>query len=253
MGSKTGVINVANVGLTEKSSLWACEELSKAKNKIKVLDISNNNVRVLPHIVSTLSNLKTLNMNRCNNSNAFDIGNLKCLLCLEICDNNIRSLDGYLFPPSLKKLKLTNNILTDLSDSICNLTNLTELNLNSNKIITLVGIGCLISLVELELNDNQISIIPPEVGNLTKLKMIALKRNVLLAYNKNADEYKSLPRELFVCTSLVSINLEGNMNLTKKDVMRFDGVSVFLDRRKKSKDRNLNGGALDDFGLFGLE
>ena len=257
MGSKTGVINIANIGLTEKSSIWACEELTKAKNKIKVFDISNNDIRVLPHIISTFSIMKSLNMNQSNISNAFDISNLRCLVSLEMCGNNISNLSGYLFPTSLKKLKLTNNLLTELNNNFQNLTNLTDLNLSSNKLMSLVGIGCLVSLVELQLDDNKISVIPPEIGQLKKLKTISIERNVLLEFKKNIEdsvlEYQSLPSELFVDTSLVSISLVGNSNLSKKGVMRLEGISVFLDRRKQSKDRNLNGGALDDFTLFGLE
>ena len=42
-------------------------------------------------------------------------------------------------------------------------------------------------------------------------------------------------------------------NLTNKVLLAFDGVDDFLARRQRLKQKNLQGGAMNDFSVFGLE
>ena len=50
----------------------------------------------------------------------------------------------------------------------------------------------------------------------------------------------------------ICLDLFGNP-ITKVDVMKFDGVEVFLERRKLQKDKSFSGGASSDHSLFGLD
>ena len=55
-------------------------------------------------------------------------------------------------------------------------------------------------------------------------------------------------------TSVDTIDLSGNMGtLTKADAMSFEGADVFIQRRKKAKDKSFQGGAMTDFQIFGLD
>ena len=44
----------------------------------------------------------------------------------------------------------------------------------------------------------------------------------------------------------------GNIMLSNHDVMLFDGVGAFLQRKRELKDKSLSGGALVDYNVFGL-
>jgi hypothetical protein len=52
-------------------------------------------------------------------------------------------------------------------------------------------------------------------------------------------------------TVLTVLDLSGNQMLSKAIVMEFKGMGAFIERRKRSLDRNLAGGTLMDSSLFG--
>jgi Leucine-rich repeat (LRR) protein len=250
---KTGVLNISNAQLSNKSSLWESESFLSLATKLKVLDITANELVAVPNQVSSFTGLKTLNIASCQISSGPDMTSLTSLGSLDLAHNRLESGSLFPFPISVKKLKLQHNLFSEFPVSILNLVNLAELNLSSNKLPTIDGIGALIGLVELILDDNFILIVPSEIGNLRKLRVISLERNRLLGYQSQASGLQSLPRELFESTVVISINLKGNLELTKKDLARFEGVDTFMARRKDSKDRNLSGGAMDNFEVFGVE
>jgi hypothetical protein len=47
---------------------------------------------------------------------------------------------------------------------------------------------------------------------------------------------------LFTNTNLDDLNLEGNTKLTKAHVLSMNGIDAFMERRRKSKDKNFKGG-----------
>lgn len=253
---KTGVLNVANAQLSCKSSLWTSDHFLCLSSKLKVLDLSSNDLISVPNQITAFTGLKTLNIANCQIVTGPDITPLTCLISLDLAYNKLGGPTApslFAMPTSIKKLKLHHNLFTEFPVSILNLVNLTELNLSSNQITAIDGIGALLSLVELNLDDNFILIVPSEIGNLSKLRSISLERNRLLGYNTQSGALQCLPKELFELTLVISIKLKGNMELTKKDLSQFEGVETFLTRRKESKDRNLSGGAMDNFEVFGLE
>ena len=95
--------------------------------------------------------------------------------------------------------------------------------------------------------------LPDEISQLTKIKKISLKRNQIKKFSlSKSDHSQSIPSSLFNSTGILNIDLEGNP-LSKTDVMKFDGVESFLERRKSLKNKALSGGGLNDNSLFGLE
>ena len=249
MAAKTGVLNISSQGIKQKSTVWKKLHNECYLSKLKSLDISMNSLTTLPPIVVQLGMLKTLIISKCQLSHLPDMSNLTVLSSLNASNNNIPNDGLDQLPVSLVKLDLSHNRLVAYPPEFYQLTNLTELNLSSNSIVVLDGIGQLVSLVWLKLDDNEITFIPHEVGNLTKLKNISLKNNFI---SKKVDDQQSISAELFTHTSAEEINLQGN-RLTKDDLMKFDGVEAFLNRREKNKNKLLQGGGMLDFSVFGLE
>ena len=155
-------------------------------------------------------------------------------------------------PLSLQQLDIASNHYKELPKSILVLTNLIELNLNSNRIATIIGIGNLINLIDLFLDDNMITELPEEVSQLTKVKKISIKRNKITNISSINSSEQSIPSNLFTSTGILNIDLEGNP-INKSDIMKFNGVESFLERRKSLKNKALLGGGLNDNSLFGLD
>jgi Leucine-rich repeat (LRR) protein len=249
MAAKTGVLNISLQGLKLKSTVWKKLSQDCYKEKLKSLDISGNKLVELPAEVVHLPKLKTLIISKCHLTSLPDITNMEVLSSLNACDNALQNDGTCHLPSSLVKLDLSANRFIAFPTELFNLTSLTELNLSNNAIALLDGIGQLVSLVWLVLDDNQITFIPHEIGNLTKLKHVSLKHNCIA---KKVDDQQSISSELFTHTSAEEINLEGN-KLKREEIMSFEGVEDFIARRKKNKDKLLQGGGLLDLSFFGLE
>jgi Leucine-rich repeat (LRR) protein len=140
-----------------------------------------------------------------------------------------------------------------MPSALFNLINLTALNLTGNRIDSMVGIGSLVSLVNLILDNNRISEIPDEVSELIKLRQISLKNNAIQKKSKINPDRQSFPSDFFKLTSIDTIQLDGNHEIRKSDILDFNGIEFFIERRKKSKEKSLQGGAMTDFDIFGLE
>lgn len=244
MAEKVGVLNISAQGLKHKSSVW-----KRLSDKLKSLDISRNALCTLPVEVTHLPKLKTLIISKCNLSSLPDTTPLISLTSLNASANVLHNDGLEQLPTSLVKMDFSFNMLVSFPMEFINLPLLTELNLSNNAIVVLDGIGQLISLVWLVLDGNEISFIPHEIGNLAKLKRISLKDNSIA---KKIDDQQSISAELFTHTCAEEISLAGNM-LKQDDVLAYDGVEEFVNRRKKNKDKLLQGGGLLDLSLFGLD
>ena len=247
---KTGVLNIADMSLTASSNVWS--KLSSDLH-LKILDISGNDLKELPSEVSaSMVNLKTLHASRCGIQRISGLSALDKLTVLNLDKNDLESDVIRGLPVSLLRLNLSSNHLSAIPISFRSLLSLTELNLSNNRIESLVGIGELVALVSLNLNDNLLTELPDETNRLVKLKQISLKNNRI---SKNAFSYdgQSIPASFLLQTLVDNIDLGGNPGLTKAQVLEFDGIQAFIERRKKSKDKSFQGGAMTDFNLFGLD
>jgi internalin A len=188
-----------------------------ARERWVELDISGNDLTVLPPAIGKLTQLKKLILGKYeydeegdivgtigNNLSALppEIGLLNQLEELEIVSNRLESL-----PPEicqlthLQSLDLARNQLSALPPEICQLTHLQSLNLRINQLSALPPeFGQLTHLQSLNLARNQLSALPPEFGQLTHLQSLDLARNQLSA----------LPPEICQLTHLQSLNLARN-------------------------------------------
>jgi leucine-rich repeat protein SHOC2 len=172
---------------------------------------------------------------------------LNRLTHLKLDHNDLEGHKVGVFPVGLQHLDLSFNHIQNLPANVLNCVILQHLDLNQNRLATIAGIEVLVLLVELILDDNNLTEIPPEISALCKLRHLSLKNNKL----SNA---MPLPPGLFTDTAVLNIELSGNKDLSKGELMRLEGVDVFLERRKACKNKAISGGGmLSDELLFGLD
>ena len=252
MASKTGVLNLSEQGLKQKSSVWSQLADEELASKLKSLDLSQNSLKIIPAQVQSLLKLKTLIVSRCELTCLIDLRNLDQLTDIQAGDNYLGNgtLDG--FPSSIQRCDLSMNRFSSFPLELITLVNLRDLNLSGNALESVDGIGAMALLTHVHLDNNLLRELPVEIGELRKLKFISLKCNLIGPRAVTRDS-QSLPSGLFTDTSLDHIDLHGNADLRKADVMGFEGVEVFLERRRKTKDKSVQGGGLLDLTLFGIE
>lgn len=252
MATKTGVLNLSDQDLKLKSSIWIQLEEEQLTSKLKSLDISKNSLITVPSQAQSLVKLKTLIVSFCELTSLVDMRRLEMLIDLQASHNFLGNgfLDG--FPRLIERCDLSFNRFTAFPLELVTLTSLKELHLSGNAIECLDGIGACLVLTHLYLDENQIRELPIEIGQLSKLKLLSLKNN-RIEKNAVSREGQSLPAVLFTDTSLDHIDLHGNTSLRKADVINFDGIDEFMQRRLRTKDKAFQGGGLVDMSLFGIE
>ncbi|MDY6939633.1 MAG: COR domain-containing protein [Cyanobacteriota bacterium] len=187
--------------MTEQELLKAIAKA--ARDRVKSLNLSFNQLRQLPPEIGQLTNLQSLYLN----------------------SNRLSQL-----PPeigqltNLQSLYLNGNRLSQLPPEIGQLTNLQSLYLNSNRLSQLPPeIGQLTNLQSLYLSGNQLSQLPPEIGQLTNLQSLYLSGNQLSQPSPeisqlanlqslylNGNQLSQLPPEISQLANLQSLYLNGN-------------------------------------------
>jgi Leucine-rich repeat (LRR) protein len=239
---KTGVLNLADQDLKASSQVWDKLQSLGLVDKLKTLDISGNTLKYLPADILHMLQLKVLHAARCNIQRTYDMGVLTRLHTLSLNDNDLEADCLAQLPTQLQRLNLRNNHMVVIPQAgLVGLLNLTELNLSGNRLISCAGLGVLMSLVDLNLDGNSLSEISPDLALCSQLKHLSIKNNRLSG--KAEDGSQSIPAVLFTHTLLDELLLPGNAMLSRAMVYSFEGVAAFVERRKRSRDRNLAGGA----------
>ncbi|MBP5973231.1 leucine-rich repeat domain-containing protein [Brasilonema sp. CT11] len=169
----------------------------------KIVGTIANNLSALPAEIGQLDHLEELQVvdNRLSCLPA-EIGQLTNLQSLDLCFNRLSALPAEIVQlTKVQSLNLSNNQLSALPAEIGQLTKVQTLNLSSNQLSALPAeIGQLTNLQSLHLSYNQLSALPAEIGQLTNLQSLHLRINQLSA----------LPAEIVQLTNLQSLHLSYN-------------------------------------------
>jgi hypothetical protein len=115
------------------------------------------------------------------------------------------------------------------------------------------GLDELLALTELNLDDNQLLELHEGLSLLAQLRHLSVRNNKIGRLAATDSSKQSIPASIFTATQIDNLVLTGNPELTKAIVLEMKGASAFVERRRKSKDRALHGGALLELSIFGLD
>ena len=87
MAKKTGVLNISDSNLSNKSSLWASDDFLALTGNLKVLDLTGNELTSVPEQITQLAELKTFNCAKCQICSGPDLIILPKLVSLDLSHN----------------------------------------------------------------------------------------------------------------------------------------------------------------------
>lgn len=198
-GRRNGNLNLSNrslndlpmivfsTALDDDEKFWELVPLSK-------LDLSFNQIRLLPLEITTLTELSSFKMrNNIMSQLPKEIfSSIQKLNHLDLSFNKLESLDdsiGSCF--MLKELLLSNNRLTALPMSISRCSCLTVIDMQDNMLDKFPNIYNLSSITSINLSNNNITDVPIEFGRCSSLKSIELRKNRLSSL-PNLDKFMSM-------------------------------------------------------------
>ena len=148
------------------------------------LDLSGNDLEVLPPEIGRLQSLEKLILGKFDNEKKNRKGNRLTAIPQEIFQL-----------ANLKELHIPFNKITVIPDAIANLANLTSLDLGSNKITEIPDeITNLANLTRLDLYDNQITVIPDAITQLVNLTSLVLWGNKIMVISDEITNLANLTR-----------------------------------------------------------
>jgi Leucine-rich repeat (LRR) protein len=201
-------------------------ELIRYFPNLRVLDLSNNQINVLPQAIGTLIHLEEI----CFGENEVQelpdsLGALVHLTSMDFSSNRIRHI-----PPAigglvqLEELNVADNQIQELPDSLGALVQLNLLDFSSNRIRNIPpAIGALVQLEELYVADNQIQELPDLLGALVHLRNLDCSNNrirkipdffrfftFLNQLDLSSNQIREIPDVLGVLANLRGLHLEDN-------------------------------------------
>ncbi len=248
---KTGVLNLVDQDIKSSSGIWSKLLEPEIVQKLRSVDISSNQLKVLPLELYSLINLKTLICNNCNLQSTQDMTTLVRLTTLKLQNNDLEEHTLGPLSQTITHLYLSFNHFKEPPRNIFILPSIIHLDLSGNRLISLEGLEVMVTLVEVNLDDNLLQELPSRLALLVNLKFLSLKMNQI-RFNSPVTQNQSIPKAIFEETQLDKIELKGNP-ITNREVMNFEGIQSFLERRKLLKERSFQGGGLLDHSLFGLD
>lgn len=181
-------------------------EIAKLSSTLVKLDLSNNNLQVLPDSVTSLVNLTHLDIQSNQLTSLPDsIGRLVNLKVFNVSGNSLATLpDSIESCRSLEELMANFNHLIRLPEGLgFELLNLRKLCVHSNKLTHLpYSTSHMMSLRFLDVHTNRLGGLPEDLENLMNLEYLDL--------SSNFNYLVSLPESIGGLTSLIELNVSYN-------------------------------------------
>jgi Leucine-rich repeat (LRR) protein len=227
---KVGILvnNGTIYGLKIKNKNIDIQKLLELVKKIKILDVSSNNIASLPETMSKLKDLESLYLNNNKIRNIPDsFSELKKLRYLNLSENKLEKVDDlFSHLNNLKILILSSNRISKISADIFKLKNLFTLQLSFNKIKNFPkDFTGLESIEYLLANNNEIEILPESIGEMKNLKYLTLSHNNL----------KQIPDSILDLESLEYLDLSNNMLEHFPDLTRIKNLKFCYLKGNKSE------------------
>ena len=157
---------------------------------LKKLDLHDNCLNSLPHEIGQLQNLNRIDMsrNRLDKPLPDTFGSLRALALLNVNNNKLPSFGRFdEVPPNLGQLDLSFNEIEEVTSSYGIMKKLQNLNLSHNKISHVaMELSFCANLQDIDLSYNNLSHIPAEMGELPLLTRLNLNNNKLTTFPKIA-------------------------------------------------------------------
>uniref|UniRef100_A0A804LZ55 Ubiquitin-like domain-containing protein n=1 Tax=Zea mays TaxID=4577 RepID=A0A804LZ55_MAIZE len=211
------------------------EEVWDCGTSIRILDISYNCIKEIPHKISALKSLNKLLLTEndiVDDSICWEgLSCLQKLLNLSLSENRLVSLPPTLGSlTSLRELCVAKNRLDNLPVEIGLLKHLQVLIANNNRITSLPSsIGDCESLT-VHLSSNLLTELPETFANLRNLKNLLISNNGLT----------SLPAAFFKkCSQLTTLDLHGT-EITNDVLRQVEGWEEFDQRRRQKHQKQLD-------------
>lgn len=239
-------------------------------SKLFFLELSDNQIEILPDTIGTVTSLKTLYLSDNKlTSLPESIGSLNLLENLNLNNNQLASLPtSFTNLTNMKQLQLGNNKLSSLPESIGNLNKLNLLYLHKNQLTSLPESFVNLNLVtSLLLYNNLLTGLPEDFGNLNALKSFQIQNNQLkslpeslgsLSVLETLHIYKnqltSLPESIGNLRSLKYLHMDNNQleslpesfgNLNKLEIL-----GAFANKLKSLPDSFGNLSSLEDLTIY---
>lgn len=223
------------------------------------LDLSHNNLKILPESVTSLVNLTHLDIQSNQLTSLPDsIGRLVKLRVLNVSGNSLSVLpDGIESCRALEELIANFNQLTHLPEELgFELLNLMKLSVHSNKLKHLpYSTSHMMSLRFLDVHMNELRGLPEDLDKLMNLKYLDLSNNFnylvalpesiggltsLTELNISHNQITALPASIGVLEELQILNVEGNPLVVPSPQVVYhslDAIKEYMADRPKARRR----------------
>lgn len=171
-----------------RRSIWITEvkEALREPHRVYQLDLSNQNLEVVPDYIATFPNLVALKLsdNRIQSLN-HNLANLEQLEFLELSGNQLSEINFELLGKACKNLDelwLRDNNIQKIDSSIYYCKQLEHLNIGNNQITTIEGEGTLPLLKSFIADNNYLKGVPNFIKTASKLHHLNLHSNAITKF-----------------------------------------------------------------------
>jgi hypothetical protein len=197
-GKHMTTLRLIGIGLTKLP-----EEVGYKLRSLKILNLSNNELIMIPESILQLTNLKELHLTHNKLKKLPErIGLMGSLCRLELANNHLEKLPVTLAGlTKIDRLDVESNSLKLLPENLDAMKNCKTLNFNHNKLSRLPRcLGRMPNLITLSASWNQITYIPEELCASKTLKHIRLNLNCI----------SLIPEKIGIMTQLYELSLDSN-------------------------------------------